>query len=82
MGTSSDCFHVECRIRRGELPKIALTNCVLRGEAESGWLRFLKKEDRSKLAAIFRAYRKAAATLAFTILGKLAGKVWSCTVSA
>ncbi len=55
-----DCCHIECRILRGELPKIALTNAVLRAEAESGWLRFLKKEDRSKLAAIFRAYRKAA----------------------
>jgi hypothetical protein len=55
-----DCCHVECRIARGEQPKIALTNAVLRGEAESGWLRFTKQEDRKRLAKIFRAYRKAA----------------------
>lgn len=55
-----DCCHTECRILRGELPKIALTNVILRNEASSGWLRFLKTENRKRLAAIFRVYRKAA----------------------
>src|SRR5258708_32364112 len=55
-----DCCHIECRIARHELPKIALTNAVLRGESHSGWLRFLRTENRPRLAAIFRAYRKAA----------------------
>jgi hypothetical protein len=53
-----DCVHLECRILRGELPKIALTNAILRGERESGWLRF--SEDRKQIAKLFRAYRKAA----------------------
>jgi len=53
-----DCAHTRCQILRGELPKIALTNRILRAEAETGWLRFV--EDRKQLAAIFRAYRKAA----------------------
>ena len=53
-----DCLHTRCQILRGELPKIALTNRILRAEAESGWLRFI--EDRNQLARIFRAYRKAA----------------------
>lgn len=55
-----DCVHTQCCIRRGELPAIVLTNRILRSEAESGWLRFLANEDRSKLAHIFRVYRKAA----------------------
>lgn len=55
-----DCVHTHCQILRYELPKIALTNRILRSEAESGWLRFLKQENRKQLAAIFRAYRKAA----------------------
>jgi hypothetical protein len=53
-----NCLHLDCRIARGELPKIAETNCVLRAEMHSGWLRFI--EDRQKLARICRAYRKAA----------------------
>jgi hypothetical protein len=52
------CCHITCRIHRGELPPIALTNSALRGERSSGWLRFI--EDRSKVARIFRAVRKAA----------------------
>jgi len=53
-----DCVHTRCRILRGELPKIAETNAVLRCERESGWLRFI--QDRRDVARIFRAYRKAA----------------------
>lgn len=53
-----NCSHIGCRIRRGELPKIALTNSTLRGEYSNGWLRFI--EDRAKVARIFRAIRKAA----------------------
>lgn len=47
-----------CKIRRGELPKIAGTNQTLRHEASSGWLRFIT--DRKRLAVIFRAIRSAA----------------------
>ncbi len=53
-----NCVHLKCRIARGELPKIAETNCVLRSETQSGWLRFI--DDRQKLARIYRAYRKLA----------------------
>lgn len=53
-----DCSHLKCRIRRGELPKIAETNATLRSEYYNGWLRFI--EDRKRVAAIFRAVRKAA----------------------
>jgi hypothetical protein len=52
-----DCVHVTCQILRGELPKIAEMNMTLRYEAESGWLRDV---PRARLAAIFRAYRRAA----------------------
>lgn len=55
-----DCVHTECQIRRGELPPIALTNRVLRVEADSGWLRFLRQENRLGLAKIFRTVRRAA----------------------
>lgn len=53
-----NCIHLRCRIGRGELPKIAETNCLLRAEATSGWLRFI--DDRQKLARIYRAYRRLA----------------------
>lgn len=52
------CVHLGCQIRRGELPKIAAINWDLRHERSDGWLRFV--EDRSKLAQIFRAFRRAA----------------------
>jgi hypothetical protein len=55
-----DCVHTECQIRRGELPKIALTNRILLSEASTGWLRFMREENRGRLAKVFRAYRKAA----------------------
>lgn len=55
-----DCVHTECQIRRGELPRIALTNRVLRSEASNGWLQGMRQENRAKLAVIFRAYRKTA----------------------
>jgi hypothetical protein len=53
-----DCYHLRCRIRRGELPRIAETNSILRAEHQNGWLRFI--EDRSKVARIFRTYRRHA----------------------
>jgi hypothetical protein len=56
--TPVNCAHLDCRIARGELPKIAKTNSILRAEMGSGWLRFI--EDRQRLARIVRAYRKAA----------------------
>ncbi len=52
-----NCLHTSCRIARHELPAIAETNSILRGEKYDGWLRFT---DRPTLAKIFRAYRKAA----------------------
>ena len=57
-----DCVHTECLIRRGELPKIALTNRVLRAEADTGWLRFMRQENRRRLAKVFRVIRKQART--------------------
>ncbi len=53
-----NCHHLNCRIRRGEPPRIAETNSILRYERSSGWLRFIT--DRSKVARIFRPYRKRA----------------------
>jgi hypothetical protein len=52
-----DCVHIRCRIRRGELPKIALTNAVLRAEAESGWLH---RASRERKYQVFRTIRKLA----------------------
>jgi hypothetical protein len=57
------CRHTGCMVRRGVVPKIAITNSILRAEASNGWLRFIPKqsvEGRRKLARIFRAYRAAA----------------------
>lgn len=54
---NSECRHLGCRIRRGELPKIALTNGVLRAEYDSGWLRFLPREQAAR---VFRSIRKRA----------------------
>lgn len=51
--TPVDCSHTHCRIKRGELPPIAQTNSVLRGEKEN-WLRFI---DRDAQAKVFRAVR-------------------------
>lgn len=56
----ADCVHTECLIRRGELPQIALTNRILRAESECGWLRFMRQENRNRLAKVFRAIRKTA----------------------
>ena len=52
--------HIECKIRRGELPRIAETNSWLRAESFSGWLRFHREsaEGRRKLAVIFRGVRQ------------------------
>lgn len=55
-----DCLHTECRIRRGELPRIALTNSVLLYESRYGWLRFVRERDRKGLARIFRHFRREA----------------------
>lgn len=71
-----ECVHVGCQIARGELPKIARVNAQLRGEAESGWLRFVT--DRKRLAAIFRAHRRVAReTGAYDIWSK---EAWALTV--
>ena len=54
-----DCVHTCCQIRRGEKPPIALTNAILRGEMDRGWLRFGKesRDGRRRLAALIRAIR-------------------------
>lgn len=57
---SVDCVHTECQILRGELPKIALTNRVLRAESYNGWLRFMRRENRKQLARVFLTIRKTA----------------------
>lgn len=51
-----DCLHPQCLIRRGQLPRIAQLNQILRAERAGGWLRFIK--DRSQVARIFRYYRR------------------------
>lgn len=53
-----DCLHMQCLIRRGKLPHIAQLNSSLRAERSQGWLRFIS--DRSRVARIFRYYRKLA----------------------
>lgn len=45
-----DCLHTECRIRRGELPPIALTEAVLDSERHA-WLRWLPEAEYQKLRA-------------------------------
>lgn len=57
-----DCVHTKCRILRGELPRIAETNGILRAEMDSGWLRFRTgtRDGRAALAKLCRATRKAA----------------------
>jgi len=42
--TPVECVHTKCQIRRGELPPIALTEAILAGERESGWLRWVSEE--------------------------------------
>lgn len=57
-----DCCHTTCRIRRGELPKIALTNAMLQSEIYHGWLQNQTKtaNGRARLARLCIAVRKAA----------------------
>lgn len=76
-----ECVHTRCQIRRGELPKIALTNGILRGEMSSGWLRFHRDsaQGRSRLAKICRGYRRAARATGVYDPWKLD---WSLMVSA
>ncbi len=69
-----NCVHLKCRIARGELPKIAETNCVLRSETQSGWLRFI--DDRQQLARITGPIANLPAKPVSTIPGTLAGPAW------
>jgi hypothetical protein len=57
-----DCVHPGCQIRRGEKQPIYLTDCILRGEMDNGWLRFDKatKAGRIRLARLVRAIRRKA----------------------
>jgi hypothetical protein len=58
-----DCVHTGCLILRGTLPSIALTNHILRSEAQSGYLRFIPqstRDGRLRLARIYRAIRAQA----------------------
>lgn len=72
-----NCVHLRCRILRGELPKIAETNAILRMERADGWLRFM--EDRSEIARIFRYYRKAARATGIYDPWKLDWKTMVCS---
>jgi hypothetical protein len=58
----ADCVHTDCRVLRGELPAIAITNAVLRYEMCSGWLRFGlgTPAGRARMARIVRGVRAAA----------------------
>jgi len=51
-----DCLHTRCLILRGVLPKIALTNRILRGEKSNWW----RDVSRPTLAKLFRHYRAQA----------------------
>lgn len=76
--TTGGCVHVDCRIARGEVRPITRVNAQLKGEAQSGWLRFVT--DRDKLAAIFRVHRAIARqTGTYDIWSK---EAWGLTVSA
>jgi hypothetical protein len=57
-----DCAHPGCQVKRGELPRIALMNLVLRHEARTGWWRDFRTTSagRQRLARMFRAYRRKA----------------------
>jgi len=44
-----DCVHTGCQVLRGELPKIALVNTVLRAERNNGWLRDCSRDYCAKL---------------------------------
>ena len=57
-----NCVHTGCRIRRGEIPLIVLTNSILLSEIHSGWLRFHAKDKhgRIRLARLCFAVRNAA----------------------
>jgi hypothetical protein len=50
-----DCVHVECQIRRGERPAIALTNATLRSEMARGYLRFGSRKSRAARCRIIRS---------------------------
>jgi len=52
-----DCSHLQCQVARGEKPQIALTEGILYGERECGWLRFLSEEryQQVKTALLKRA---------------------------
>jgi hypothetical protein len=78
-----DCVHTGCQIRRGEIPAIALTNRILRSEAQSGWLRFLpdSRDGRIKLARIYRAIRSQAIETGIYDPWKIPG-AWQVMVSS
>ena len=52
------CVHVDCRVKRGEVKPICITNHYLIAE-KYNWLRFIldTPEGRSKVARIFRNAR-------------------------
>ena len=49
------CLHIHCRIRRGELPKIAAVNLVIRYEIQTGWLCGCSRLLQAKIAKAIRA---------------------------
>jgi len=51
------CLHPQCRLRRGEIRPIRITNSTLRFEAQFGYLRLM---ERKKRAAVMRWIRRQA----------------------
>ncbi len=76
------CAHIDCRVLRGEQPKIAALNHQMRGEAGNGWWRFIGRPDgrggrspegRRTLARLYRHYRKIARQRGVYDLWKMGG---------
>lgn len=53
-----DCVHGASRVRRGELPPIALTEAILDAERASGFLGFIDEANYRKIRAAFIAEAK------------------------
>jgi hypothetical protein len=71
-----NCVHPWCRVRRGEIKPISILNSQMQYEALTGWWRDISQNTQSgrkKLAAIYRAYRKAAIERKVYDIWKLGG---------
>jgi hypothetical protein len=58
----TNCLHIKCRVRRGEVPPICETNSTLLAELHSGWLRFDMDDPGARLrkAKLCRIVRRLA----------------------